>query len=130
MSFFLIWKTGEKYRKIVAFHTQHAIDGDLKFNTWYQNPFKTRIFTAFQLFQCEPVNEVVCTIVSKLNFTGNISFDFIKRDEKYLLIECNPRITSAIHALRNNPFDKLFFNALGELVCNKAQLFFYMDKRF
>ncbi len=101
-----------------------ADNGVLKFNICYQSPFAARTCTAFQPFQCKMVNDIVYTIVSKLNFTGNISFDFIKKDEKYFLIECNPRITSGIHTLFDTPFDRLFFGTHREPTYKNAQLFF------
>jgi hypothetical protein len=60
--------------------------------------------------------------VKKLNFTGNISFDFIEKDKQYYIIECNPRITSGIHIICINDFTKLFFNGCDTLLKQKAQL--------
>lgn len=102
----------------------YAVDGILKFNICYQSPFRAKTFTAFQPFQSEAVNEMVRTIVEKLNFTGNISFDFIRKEDTYFVIECNPRITSGIHTLRHNRFEELFFDSVSEPVCKPAQLFF------
>lgn len=51
-------------------------------------------------------------LVSKLNFTGQIAFDFIeKADGNLYAIECNPRATSGIHLFsENEDFVSSFFN--------------------
>lgn len=98
--------------------------GVLKFNVCYRSPFKTtKAFTAFEPFECTVINEVAKKIVEKLNFTGNISFDFIKKGAEYYIIECNPRITSGIHIIHQNNFEELFFGKLDILLKNKSQLF-------
>jgi len=101
-----------------------ADNGILKFNVCYKSPFKTqKPFTAFEPFACEAINETVSKIVQVLNFTGNISFDFRKKDEQYYIIECNPRITSGIHIIRENHFAEVFFNAYETILTCKVQLF-------
>lgn len=100
-----------------------ADQGALKFNVCYKSPFQTtKAFTAFEPFECDEINEVAKKIVAKLNFTGNISFDFIKKGEEYYIIECNPRMTSGIHIISENDFGELFFGKLDMPLKNKSQL--------
>jgi len=101
-----------------------AEDGVLKFNVCYRSPIKTRTaLTAFDPFFSRVIDEVARTIVEKLNFTGNIAFDFIERNGDYYLLECNPRMTSGIHALSDNDLPTLFFATLPTPPrINKAQL--------
>ena len=100
-----------------------ADNGILKFNVCYKSPFKTRnAFTAFKPFECRSINETVGKIVKKLNFTGNISFDFIAGGGQYYVIECNPRITSGVHIIYENDFTKLFFDKSDALSKRKTQL--------
>lgn len=48
--------------------------------------------------------EFVCRIVKKLKYTGQISFDFIRKSTGELYcIECNPRATSGLHLFDKNP---------------------------
>ena len=96
----------------------------LKFNICYKSPFKTKkAFTAFVPIECETINGIVKKIVKKLNLTGNISFDFIRKGEQYYIIECNPRITSRIHIIHENNFTELFFSKYSGLLKCKMQLF-------
>lgn len=50
------------------------------------------------------IDEIVGKIVKELNYTGQISFDFIKckKTGKCYPIECNPRSTSGIYLFGNN----------------------------
>lgn len=99
-----------------------AQDGTIKFNICYKSPFKAKTCTAFQPFSNAQINSAVRAIVEKLNFSGNISFDFIQKGQKFYLIECNPRITSGIHTLYNNSFEELFFGTPNNLIAEKVQL--------
>lgn len=53
----------------------------------------------FEPFESEEILKIVEKIVKELNYTGQISFDFIRSDENnvYYPIECNPRATSGIY---------------------------------
>lgn len=100
----------------------YAENGVLKFNICYRSPVRARTFTAFAPFVCGAVTKMVQTIAEALCFTGNLSFDFIRRGDAYIPIECNPRITSGIHTLRGNAFDALFFGTLKQPQLDFAQL--------
>jgi predicted ATP-grasp superfamily ATP-dependent carboligase len=52
----------------------------------------------FESIKEDKILEIVSKIVKKLNYTGQISFDFIKSQENntFYPIECNPRTTSGI----------------------------------
>ena len=54
----------------------------------------------------------VKTYVKKHNFTGQLSFDFIKSIDGLFLIECNPRASSGVHLLNNNDLANAFTNEL------------------
>ncbi len=60
--------------------------------------YKTGAGVFFERKQCFEINQFCSEIVRELNFTGQISFDFIRSycGEIYVL-ECNPRLTSGIH---------------------------------
>lgn len=50
----------------------------------------------------EPViTHFVKQLSKKHNFTGQISFDFIRNDKGVYLLECNPRATSGVHLCRD-----------------------------
>ncbi|MCT0017725.1 ATP-grasp domain-containing protein [Lactococcus lactis subsp. lactis] len=100
-----------------------AEKGQLKFNICYKSPFNTQqALTAFIPFSSNEVNHIVRKVVERLEFTGNISFDFIQKDGRFYLIECNPRLTSGIHVLSLNNFITLFFGKNKEKLLNRAQL--------
>ena len=56
-------------------------------------------------------------LVSKLNYTGQIAFDFIETKEGVLYaLECNPRATSGMHLLSINPnLSNFFFEDFDEI---------------
>lgn len=72
----------------------------------------------------EEVDAFVQTLVSHLNFTGQIAFDFIRSDTLYC-IECNPRGTSGIHLFGRTPaLATCFFNKLeSPLTPTPSQIF-------
>ena len=49
-----------------------------------------RVFNDFEL------NDVVCKIANILNVRGCVNFEFIKNDDGYKFIECNPRFSGGI----------------------------------
>jgi len=51
----------------------------------------------FQAIEHDPIFEWIAKFVSKINYTGQIAFDFIESEDKKLFaIECNPRATSGL----------------------------------
>ena len=60
----------------------------------------------------------VSTFVEREQFTGQIAFDFIETHDKRLFaLECNPRATSGIHLLAQEPdFWRLFFEPNSPLL--------------
>jgi hypothetical protein len=50
----------------------------------------------------ERVLEFVQDFVARLNYTGQIAFDFIDSTQGLLALECNPRATSGIHLLSHD----------------------------
>ncbi|KAF3362928.1 Uncharacterized protein PHSC3_000462 [Chlamydiales bacterium STE3] len=59
--------------------------------------------------------------IGKINFTGQIAFDFIQTPEgKLFAIECNPRATSGIHLFsEKDHIEKAFFNTDSSLILAK-----------
>jgi len=53
----------------------------------------------FESINIPEIEHIISTIVTTSNYTGFISFDFIKssKDGNYYCLECNPRLTSGIH---------------------------------
>ncbi len=64
----------------------------------------------FESHQSTEILKIVKKIVKKLNYTGQISFDFIKSDTDniYYPIECNPRATSGIYLFSEKLIDSFF----------------------
>ncbi|GGX87833.1 ATP-grasp domain-containing protein [Massilia dura] len=47
---------------------------------------------------CEPIRQFVAALVARLDFTGQISFDWIDTGDGHpRVLECNPRATSGLH---------------------------------
>lgn len=65
----------------------------------------------FKPVEVPEIESIVRKIVKYFNYTGQISFDFIRSDENniYYPIECNPRATSGTH-LFSNTLTQAFFN--------------------
>lgn len=80
---------------------------------------------AFVSTYSEKVFSFVCDFVKKINYTGQISFDFIRKNNGELYcIECNPRATSGIHLFEKN--SDLSNSFVGQKVgCNFAKLGLY-----
>lgn len=57
----------------------------------------------YRMLHLPKVKQWVTSFVKKLNATGQISFDFIIRDNVVYPIECNPRAHSAITLFHNQP---------------------------
>ena len=63
---------------------------------------------SFEHHDRKDIEQFVSKVVEYLNFTGQISFDFIVNDRNHAIpIECNPRSTSGLHL-----FDQEVVNAL------------------
>ena len=78
----------------------------------------------FQTCMAPDVDDFIHQFVAKINFTGQIAFDFIRKDKLYCL-ECNPRSTSGIHLFeRNKKLANCFFDP-DERVLPKDQLIFH-----
>ena len=70
----------------------------------------------FESIHHQGVEEWIADYVRKINFTGQIAFDFIEHQGKQLYaIECNPRATSGLHLFsKNDQLDRAFFNTNPE----------------
>ncbi len=93
-----------------------AKNGKVKYHVTYDNgDFKSKTGIGMVTFYTPVENdsqivEYIQRIAQKMNFTGNLSFDFIKQGDTYYILECNPRITGGFCMLRNNDFSELLFD--------------------
>lgn len=67
----------------------------------------------FDPHPCEKIRSFASSFVRKMNFTGQISFDWIQDDNgETTVIECNPRATSGLHLF--SEYDELPAALTGE----------------
>ena len=75
----------------------------------------------YESIEDEAIFNWVTELIQKINYTGQIGFDFIKTAEgKLYAIECNPRATAGAHLF--NPkecVDQAFFNQNTQLIQSK-----------
>lgn len=50
----------------------------------------------FEAVEHSGIAKWITTLVDRIQFTGQIAFDFIEKDQKLFAIECNPRATSGL----------------------------------
>lgn len=77
-----------------------AKDGKVLAHSVYKSNFTAGIGAtiSFKHIERHDIKQFVCKIVEHLNFTGQISFDFIVNERNRAIpIECNPRATSGLH---------------------------------
>jgi predicted ATP-grasp superfamily ATP-dependent carboligase len=78
----------------------------------------------FQSVVAPDVDEFTRKFVAEIKFTGQIAFDFIRKDKLYCL-ECNPRSTSGIHLFENAiKLADCFFN-IDKVLYPKDQVIFH-----
>ena len=65
----------------------------------------------FKSIEDQKILNFVKNIVSKTNFHGQISFDFIRNELGDFLIECNPRATSGVHLCKHFDLAAMFSSA-------------------
>lgn len=80
---------------------------------------------SFEAIEHQKILDWTANLVSKMNFTGQIAFDFIEEEDGSLFaIECNPRATSGIHLFSDKedfissflmPLDDPIFPSTGTL---------------
>jgi hypothetical protein len=72
----------------------------------------------FESIQRQELNEWVETFVAAIEYTGQISFDFMETSSgKILPIECNPRATSGVHLFApKDKIDQAFFGDTAQPV--------------
>lgn len=73
---------------------------------------------AFKHTHHEEIDKWIGSFVKKINFTGQIAFDFIvTNDGQAYPIECNPRATSGIHLFtKNEHLEKAFLGETKDLI--------------
>ena len=76
--------------------------------------------TAFLPVIDDSITDQVTRFIAQTNWTGQISFDFIKTEDGPRPIECNPRATSGLHLFEDGPdFAGALFD--GQVIKPKAQ---------
>ncbi len=77
---------------------------------------------AFQSIEHPGVLDWVKKFVKKINFTGQIAFDFIEsKDNKIYAIECNPRATSGLLLFNGaDRLDRAFFKTTDKVILPKV----------
>ncbi len=83
-----------------------AEQGELVAHSCYQGKYRAGNGASiyFEPVDCNPLCEFARELVKRLNFSGQLGFDFIVDDAgKVWVIECNPRATSGIHLLGHDP---------------------------
>lgn len=78
-----------------------AIEGVVTAHSAYfpKHSFKGGTGFYFEPVEREDLKAFAMAVVKRLNFTGQISFDFLSGDEGTFVIECNPRATSGLFLL-------------------------------
>ncbi|OGN59358.1 MAG: hypothetical protein A3F40_02425 [Chlamydiae bacterium RIFCSPHIGHO2_12_FULL_27_8] len=79
----------------------------------------------FENIENKKIEKWIADFVKKINFTGQISFDFIEDfDGNLFAIECNPRATSGLHlAVYHNKFSDFFINQQNDLMIMDQKVF-------
>lgn len=73
-----------------------AVNGRLQAHAVYPTRYSvgTGATIYFESVDIPAIQKMVAVLVSALDYTGQISFDFILHNEQYYPIECNPRTTT------------------------------------
>jgi predicted ATP-grasp superfamily ATP-dependent carboligase len=92
------WMNGDKY-------CTYSIckNGKILAHTVYPNKTIGGYCLSFISIEHSKILKWIENFVCRLNFTGQISFDFIESEEGLFALECNPRATSGLHLLAVNP---------------------------
>lgn len=83
-----------------------AVQGDIVAHSCYQGRYRAGKGASvyFEPKDNSSIFEFVSQLVKRLNFSGQLGFDFIVDDAgKPWVLECNPRATSGIHLLGHDP---------------------------
>ncbi|MBM7603192.1 carbamoylphosphate synthase large subunit [Metabacillus crassostreae] len=102
VSFHSTWLLQEKIKGEQYCSYSIAKQGTLVAHTVYKTEFSAGIGAtlSFEHHDRNDIELLVASIVKKLHFTGQISFDFIIDEfNRAIPIECNPRATSGLHLL-------------------------------
>jgi hypothetical protein len=70
------------------------------YNSIYRIKDSSGVF--FESVEHSPINDFIEDFISRNNYTGQIGFDIIERNNEIYLIDANPRATSGIHFLSGN----------------------------
>jgi len=99
-------------------------NGNITAHTTYPTTFTAGIGSgiAFEHKEYPEVFTWISEYVKKINYTGQIAFDFIQTPNKEVyVIECNPRATSGIHLFEETNLTRAFFeNSEKIIIPNKS----------
>ncbi|PMC38568.1 hypothetical protein CJ195_08900 [Bacillus sp. UMB0899] len=101
-----------------------AKDGKVLAQAVYKSNFTAGLGAtiSFEHIEKSDINQFVCHIVEHLNFTGQISFDFIVDDRNRAFpIECNPRATSGLHLFDQEVVEALLLKSIKYLIPQKKK---------
>jgi hypothetical protein len=97
-----------------------ARDGELVAHACYPTRFSAGIGATlhFQPVEHPGIQQFVQAVAKELRFTGQLSFDFIVReDHSFFPIECNPRTTSGVHLFKGQgAFPHVFLQTPAALI--------------
>ena len=82
-----------------------ADKGRLLAHVAYRPSYRLRMSSSyyFEPYRSSKIQDFVANFVRKINFTGQISFDFIEsEDGEITVLECNPRAISGLHLFARN----------------------------
>jgi predicted ATP-grasp superfamily ATP-dependent carboligase len=103
-----------------------VVEGEILAHTSYQTEYRAGMGAsiAFCHRDDSAILNWVDKFAKKINFTGQIAFDFIKTESgKLYPIECNPRLTSGIHLFRGTDIVAAFTKVTGKRIvpdCNQG----------
>ncbi|MEI8390430.1 MAG: ATP-grasp domain-containing protein [bacterium] len=94
-------------------------NGNITAHTAYPTTFTAGIGSsiAFENIECPEVFNWISVYAKKLNYTGQIAFDFIETpDKEVYVIECNPRATSGIHLFDETNLTRAFLENSEKII--------------
>lgn len=110
------WIEGKRYCTYGVCH-----DGALSAHSIYPVGFTVdgSSCVVFEAVEHQGILKWVKEFVQKINFTGQIAFDFIEDERGLYAIECNPRATSGAHLFTKENIDKALFHPQHETITPK-----------
>ncbi len=108
------WLEGQRFCTYSVCH-----NGKITANAIYPVQYSIDDYSClyFEAVQHPEILEWLRNVAAKLQFTGQIAFDIIVRDNTLYAIDCNPRATSGLHLFSNeDQITEAFFNPSADLI--------------